>query len=263
MLTAFGSLSRNRSCGIRLVAGERLEDILSTMTVEGVPTAQVAVHYADMCGLDLPLFSTVHAILEGAITPAQAQQVRFACDPPIVLHRISIHLCSSRLFLDSCEIEGELPLLEAHVLLKLRHSRMFRWIFVMTSSRGMNMLLRPIPLIAPLPRVCPLRLPLGGVRLSWVAHLVRKPWSSAHRGERSKQAARGMKTAQCRPLQPPCSLLCACAALKRKPPSMFSSRCRRVAHVTGEARRSHKPSFGVWFLTLDFLEKNGRVWGVR
>ena len=34
MLTAFGSLSRNRTCGARLVAGEKLQDITQTMTVE-------------------------------------------------------------------------------------------------------------------------------------------------------------------------------------------------------------------------------------
>mmetsp|Transcript_17297 Transcript_17297/g.50440 ORF Transcript_17297/g.50440 Transcript_17297/m.50440 type:complete len:341 (-) Transcript_17297:513-1535(-) len=75
MLTAFGSLSRNRRCGMRLVKGEKLDDILRSMTVEGVPTAEVAVHYAHMCGLELPLFSTVYAILEGTVDPKDAQQI--------------------------------------------------------------------------------------------------------------------------------------------------------------------------------------------
>lgn len=74
MLTAFGSLSRNRTCGARIIAGEKLEDILANTTVEGVPTAKVAVHFADMCGLELPLFAAVNDILEGTLSPAQAQQ---------------------------------------------------------------------------------------------------------------------------------------------------------------------------------------------
>lgn len=72
MLTAFGSLSRNRTCGIRLCKGEKLEDILKSATVEGVPTAAVAVHYADMCGLELPIFRTVQKLLDGSLTPEQA-----------------------------------------------------------------------------------------------------------------------------------------------------------------------------------------------
>jgi len=73
MLTAFGSLSRNRSLGMRLVKGERLEDITATMTVEGVPTAEVAVYYADICGLELPLFRGVAAILKGDLDVSDAQ----------------------------------------------------------------------------------------------------------------------------------------------------------------------------------------------
>lgn len=72
MLTAFGSLSRNRTCGIRLCKGEELEDILASSTVEGVPTAAVAVHYADICGLELPIFRTVQGLLDGSLTPKRA-----------------------------------------------------------------------------------------------------------------------------------------------------------------------------------------------
>ena len=65
MLTAFGELSRNRQLGKRISKGENIADICAQMTVEGVPTAQVAVHFADICGLDLPIFRTVEAILTG------------------------------------------------------------------------------------------------------------------------------------------------------------------------------------------------------
>jgi len=69
MLTAFGNLSRNRSCGIRMVKGETLDEILSTTTVEGVPTAKVAVAFAEQCNLHLPIFETVNQILSGKLRP--------------------------------------------------------------------------------------------------------------------------------------------------------------------------------------------------
>lgn len=75
MLTAFGSLSRNRSCGIRIMKGEKVEDVLKQMTVEGVPTAEVAVYFAEQCGLDLPLFRTVNAMLKGQIKREELQNV--------------------------------------------------------------------------------------------------------------------------------------------------------------------------------------------
>mmetsp|Transcript_4647 Transcript_4647/g.7588 ORF Transcript_4647/g.7588 Transcript_4647/m.7588 type:complete len:422 (+) Transcript_4647:157-1422(+) len=72
MLTAFGSLSRNRSMGIRLSRGEKVEEILKTSTVEGVPTARVAVEFARRCGLDMPIFSAVEQILAGELTVEDA-----------------------------------------------------------------------------------------------------------------------------------------------------------------------------------------------
>jgi glycerol-3-phosphate dehydrogenase (NAD+) len=65
MLTAFGEQSRNRTLGKRLCKGELIQDITAHMTVEGVPTAAVAIHFADKCGLELPIFRTVAAILAG------------------------------------------------------------------------------------------------------------------------------------------------------------------------------------------------------
>lgn len=37
------------------------------MTVEGVPTAKVAIEFARRCGLDLPIFSAVQAIISGEL----------------------------------------------------------------------------------------------------------------------------------------------------------------------------------------------------
>eukprot|EP01033_Poteriospumella_lacustris_P003022 gene3022-2212_t len=67
MLTAFGDLSRNRTLGIRLSKGEKIEDITKQMTVEGVPTAKVAVEFARRCGLDLPIFNAVSLIISGEL----------------------------------------------------------------------------------------------------------------------------------------------------------------------------------------------------
>ena len=56
--------------------GEKLEDILSTTTVEGVPTAEVAIYFGQICGLqdDLPIFTAVHGILSGTMKPEEAQE---------------------------------------------------------------------------------------------------------------------------------------------------------------------------------------------
>jgi len=67
ILTAFGSLSRNRTLGIRMSKGEKIEDVTSHMTVEGVPTAKVAIEFARRCGLDLPIFQAVEDILSGQL----------------------------------------------------------------------------------------------------------------------------------------------------------------------------------------------------
>ena len=65
----------NRSCGLRLSRGETLEEILQTTTVEGVPTAAVAVEFAKRCNLDLPLFQMVHGILSGEIESRDALEL--------------------------------------------------------------------------------------------------------------------------------------------------------------------------------------------
>ena len=50
-----------------MVGGESVDEILKHMTVEGVPTASVAVAYADLCGLDLPIFRVVDAVISGRL----------------------------------------------------------------------------------------------------------------------------------------------------------------------------------------------------
>ncbi|KAL3784270.1 hypothetical protein ACHAWO_001226 [Cyclotella atomus] len=72
MLTCFSPQSRNQRCGQRLIHGERVEDIQNNTTVEGIATADVAIVYADMCGLELPIFRCVHALIHKKITPEEA-----------------------------------------------------------------------------------------------------------------------------------------------------------------------------------------------
>ena len=47
------------------------------MTVEGIPTAEVAVCFADSCNLDLPIFRLVDALIKGKIEMADAHGCLF------------------------------------------------------------------------------------------------------------------------------------------------------------------------------------------
>lgn len=58
------SLLTGQSLSIR---GATVEEATREATVEGIPTAVVAVQFADRCGLDLPIFSAVAAILAGQL----------------------------------------------------------------------------------------------------------------------------------------------------------------------------------------------------
>ena len=70
MLTCFGSLSRNRSVGVRLGKGETVEQVLSSMSevAEGVATAPAAARLAAKYGVETPIIDTVAAVLAGSKT---------------------------------------------------------------------------------------------------------------------------------------------------------------------------------------------------
>jgi glycerol-3-phosphate dehydrogenase (NAD(P)+) len=74
VLTATGSLSRNRSLGVELGQGKRLADILATRrtVAEGVNTAQTAVALAERHGVELPIARQVSDILFHGKAPRQA-----------------------------------------------------------------------------------------------------------------------------------------------------------------------------------------------
>jgi len=74
MLTCFGTLSRNRTVGVRLGKGETLEQIMSTFNevAEGVATTRAAVKLVHQYKLHAPIILTVNEILDGAISCAEA-----------------------------------------------------------------------------------------------------------------------------------------------------------------------------------------------
>ena len=67
VLTCTGELSRNRTVGARLGAGETLEEILSGMhsVAEGVRTAPAVARLAEVHGVEMPITFEVVKILEG------------------------------------------------------------------------------------------------------------------------------------------------------------------------------------------------------
>ena len=74
MLTCFVNLSRNRTVGVRLGAGESLEAILSSSTqvAEGVATAGAVVKLARKYRVSLPVLTAVARILDGEMSPRTA-----------------------------------------------------------------------------------------------------------------------------------------------------------------------------------------------
>lgn len=74
VLTCHGDLSRNRTVGMELGRGRKLEDILSgmRMVAEGVHTTYAAVELAARLGVDMPITSQMHAVLRGAKSPRES-----------------------------------------------------------------------------------------------------------------------------------------------------------------------------------------------
>jgi glycerol-3-phosphate dehydrogenase (NAD(P)+) len=74
LLTATGALSRNRSLGVALGQGRRLDDILAERrtVAEGVTTARTAVELGEREGVELPIARQVERILFEGKAPQQA-----------------------------------------------------------------------------------------------------------------------------------------------------------------------------------------------
>jgi glycerol-3-phosphate dehydrogenase (NAD(P)+) len=82
VLTATGDLSRNRQVGLLLARGLALPDILAQLghVAEGVLTAPTLLRRAQAAGVDMPIATAVVAVLQGALSPAQALQQLMARD---------------------------------------------------------------------------------------------------------------------------------------------------------------------------------------
>ena len=80
VLTATGDLSRNRSVGLQLAAGQPLAAILADLghVAEGVHCAPTVLARARELGVEMPIAAAVVEVLEGRCAPAQAMQLLMA-----------------------------------------------------------------------------------------------------------------------------------------------------------------------------------------
>lgn len=74
ILTCTGGLSRNRSVGVELGKGRKIEEILAEMTMvaEGVRTTQSARDLAERAGVEMPIVEEVYALLFEGSSPREA-----------------------------------------------------------------------------------------------------------------------------------------------------------------------------------------------
>ncbi len=74
VLTTTGSLSRNRTVGLRLAEGVPLGRIVAELghVAEGVATAPMVLRRAHAKGVEMPIVEAVAAVLDGTLAPDQA-----------------------------------------------------------------------------------------------------------------------------------------------------------------------------------------------
>jgi glycerol-3-phosphate dehydrogenase (NAD(P)+) len=74
VLTCTGELSRNRSVGVALAKGRRLEEIVSSMQMvaEGIETTRATVELAQRVGVQMPIAEQMYAMLYGGRPPQEA-----------------------------------------------------------------------------------------------------------------------------------------------------------------------------------------------
>ena len=75
VLTCTGGLSRNRTVGVELGKGRKLEDIIAGMhgmVAEGVLTTNAAVDLARKMNVEMPITEQMHAILKDGKSPKEA-----------------------------------------------------------------------------------------------------------------------------------------------------------------------------------------------
>lgn len=74
VLTCTGELSRNRTVGVELGKGRKLQDIIGSMRMiaEGVKTTKATVDLAEKYQVEMPITRQVHRILGGEVSPREA-----------------------------------------------------------------------------------------------------------------------------------------------------------------------------------------------
>jgi glycerol-3-phosphate dehydrogenase (NAD(P)+) len=74
VLTAYGSLSRNRRVGVALGQGKAIDQVVANMRMvaEGVKTARSTVTLARKHNVEMPIVEKMHAVLHEGITPQVA-----------------------------------------------------------------------------------------------------------------------------------------------------------------------------------------------
>jgi glycerol-3-phosphate dehydrogenase (NAD(P)+) len=75
VLTCTGGLSRNRSVGVELGKGRKLDEIIASMhgmVAEGVLTTSAAVGLAHKVGVEIPIIEQMHEILQHGKDPSDA-----------------------------------------------------------------------------------------------------------------------------------------------------------------------------------------------
>jgi glycerol-3-phosphate dehydrogenase (NAD(P)+) len=74
VLTCTGDLSRNRTVGIELARGRRLEEIVNSMKMvaEGVKTTDTAVDLAERHAVEMPIAAQMHRMLHSGASPQEA-----------------------------------------------------------------------------------------------------------------------------------------------------------------------------------------------
>jgi glycerol-3-phosphate dehydrogenase (NAD(P)+) len=76
VLTCTGDLSRNRTVGVELARGRRLDEIVSSMRMvaEGVKTTNAAVALAKRCAIEMPITEQMYQMLNFGVSPKEAIQ---------------------------------------------------------------------------------------------------------------------------------------------------------------------------------------------
>ena len=74
MLTCTGDLSRNRTVGVELAKGRKLDEIVSSMKMvaEGIKTTDAAVDLAARYSVEMPIAAQMYQVLHAGSSPQEA-----------------------------------------------------------------------------------------------------------------------------------------------------------------------------------------------